>query len=138
MQKKAKVPGKDKQHFVAQSYMKPWCDPNIPAGAKVAPYVWVFNRDGSNARRKSPSNLFHENNIYTIRLPDGDRDLRLENGFQQLEDTFTRIRNKRLQKRVDLNAEEIGWLLAFVATAQARTQAFRNHRRPPGFSSTQL
>ena len=43
-----------------------------------------------------PSNLFTVTDIYTINRPDCERDLRLEHGFQDLEDKFTRIRNLRL------------------------------------------
>ena len=32
-----------KQHFVPRTYLKAWCDPNVPA--KHEPYVWIFQRD---------------------------------------------------------------------------------------------
>lgn len=118
-----------KQHFVPQCYTKAWHDPTAPAGPKNAAYVWVFDRDGSNARRKAPANIFTETDIYTITRPDGERDLRLEHGFQELEDKFTRIRNLKFRKRIWPNAEDLAWLFSFVATAQARTAAHRNFHR---------
>lgn len=95
----------------------------------MSPYVWVFDRDGSNVRRKAPANLFTETDIYTIELANGDRDLRLEYGFQELEDKFTRIRNLTFNHKQWPDAEDITWLFGFVAAAQARTQTNRDHHR---------
>lgn len=118
-----------KQHFVPQCYTKAWLDPSAPPGPKTTPYVWVFDKDGKNPRRKAPSNLFTETDIYTIERADGGRDLTLEHGFQELEDKFTRIRNLAFKQSKWPDAEQLAWLFAFVATAQARTQANRDHHR---------
>lgn len=118
-----------KQHFVPQCYMKPWQAPDDSGRERSSPSVWVFDRDGSGARRKAPSNLFTETDIYTVHLPDGRRDLYLEHGFGQLEDRFTRIRNLKLGRREWPDEEQLAALLAFVATAQARTEAQRDFHR---------
>lgn len=127
MTKNGKPKSHKAQHFVAQCYMKPWIDRAPSSGPTVTPYVWVFDRDGGNARKKAPSNLFTETDLYTIELPDGTRDLRLEHGLQELEDKYTRVRNLALARRVLPNAEQMPWLVAFVATAQFRTVAVRDH-----------
>lgn len=129
MSKSGKAHSHKKQHFVPQCYTKAWHDPAAPASPMVKPYVWVFNRDGSNPRRKAPANLFTETNIYTIKGTGGERDLQLEHGFQELEDKFTRIRNLKFNRREWPDAEQMIWLLTFVATAQARTAANRDHQR---------
>lgn len=126
---KQKSSSHKKQHFVPQCYTKAWCDPASIGKPKVDPYVWVFDRGGSNPRRRSPSNLFTETDIYTMRSPDGSRDLRLEHGFQELEDKFTRIRNLTFSRGRWPDAEQTAWLLAFVATSQARTASHRDHHR---------
>lgn len=118
-----------KQHFVPQCYTKAWHDSVVPAGPANTPYVWVFNKAGSNPRRKAPANLFTETDIYTIVRPDGERDLRLEHGFQELEDKFTRIRNLKFNQRTWPDAEDLAWVFGFVATAQARTAAHRDFHR---------
>lgn len=118
-----------KQHFIPQCYTKAWLDPASIGNWKVTPYVWLFDRDGSNPRCKSPANLFTENNIYTITKVDGQRDLYLEHGFQDLEDRFTRIRSLTFAQGRWPDAEQLVWLLAFVATMQTRTQANRDHHR---------
>jgi hypothetical protein len=115
------------QHFVPQCYLKPWLDPTAPTGPKATPYLWVFDRDGSNPRRKAPANIFTESDLYTVHLPDGGRDLRLEHGLQDLEDQYTRIRNLTFARGAWPNTEQIKWLLLFVAAAQFRTVASRNH-----------
>lgn len=95
----------------------------------MTPYVWVFGKDGANPRRKAPANLFTENDIYTIELPGGERDLRLEHGFQELEDKFTRIRNLKFNRREWPDPEDMAWVLGFVAAAQARTAGHRDFQR---------
>jgi hypothetical protein len=129
MAKHGKVKEYAKQHFVPQCYTKSWCDPSAPAGPKNTPYVWQFDSDGTNTRRKAPTKLFTENDIYTIEAADGERDLRLEHGFQGLEDKFTRIRNLRFGRGEWPDDEQMAFLLAFVATAHPRTAAFRNFHR---------
>ena len=75
---KQKPNSRKKQHFVPQCYTKAWWDPASVGKLKVDPYVWVFDPDESNPRRRSWSNLFTETDIYTMRSPDGSSDLRLK------------------------------------------------------------
>ena len=114
-----------KQHFVPQSYLRAWCDPSTPAGQE--PYVWLFNKDGTGARRKAPENVFHETDLYTIHRADGERDLVLEHGLAGLESEFALMRDAKLSKREKLTAREHVLLCAFIAAAQARTPAQRDH-----------
>jgi hypothetical protein len=114
---------------VPQCYTKAWHDRIAPASPTRTPYVWVFNTNGTGAHRKAPVNLFTETDIYTIVLPDGQRDLRLEYGFQELEDKFTRVRNLKFNRRVWPDTADLAWVIGFAATAQARTAAHRNFHR---------
>lgn len=118
-----------KQHFVPQCYTKAWHDLTAPAKPANTPYVWLFDKDGSNPRRKAPVNIFKETDIYTITRADGYRGLQLEHGFQELEDKFTRIRNLKFNRRLWPDAQELVWLLAFVAAAQVRTASHRDFHR---------
>lgn len=117
--------GHKKQHFVPSSYLKAWCDPATPA--EQEPYVWVFPKDGSAPRRKSPDNIFHETDMYTIHLPDGGRDLILEHGLSQLEGDFVRIRERCLETQRMPSSEDKLKLCAFAAAMHARTPARRDH-----------
>lgn len=114
------------QHFVAESYLKAWCDRECPKGYK--PFVWIFERDGSNPRKRAPSNIFKESEFYTIKKADGTRDLRLEHGLAGLETKFGQIRKDRLEKQQPLTDEEHAYLAAFVAAAQFRTRSSRDHQ----------
>jgi hypothetical protein len=113
------------QHFVPACYLKAWCDPACPP--EYEPYVWVFDKDGGNARNRAPTNLFEETDFYTIEKADGTRDLRLEHGLAGLENRFVKILRDRVSKQLSLNAEDRVYLCAFVATAQVRTMQSRDH-----------
>jgi uncharacterized protein DUF4238 len=114
-----------KQHFVPQSYLRAWCDPEAPAGQ--TPYVWRFSKDGSIAQRKAPEKIFHERDLYTIPMPDGGRDLRLERGLSQLEGAFVKVRDAKLARQKPLDEREGTLLCAFVAASHARTPMLRDH-----------
>jgi hypothetical protein len=123
----AKGKGHKKQHFVPVCYLKPWCDPATPTGH--TPYVWLFDCDGQNPRAKSPTKILHETDMYTIEVPGGGRNLRLEKGLSALEDKFARIRNCKIKYGRPLDKEEHMLLCFFIAAARARTPANREHQR---------
>jgi hypothetical protein len=114
-----------RQHFVPQSYLRAWCDPSTPPGQE--PYVWIFNKDGSDPRRKAPENIFHETDLYTIQQADGGRDLVLEHGLAGLESEFAAVRDAKVAKREKITVREHVMLCAFIAAARARTPAQRDH-----------
>jgi len=116
-----------KQHFVPACYLKAWCDPDVPPCH--TPYVWLFDKDGSNVRNKAPDNIFHETDMYTIHCADGSRDLTLEHGLHDLETEFARIRNRKFNFRRRLDQTEHVLLCAFTVATQARTPAMREHQR---------
>lgn len=115
-----------KQHYIPRSYLRAWCDPHTPA--KQTPYVWQFSKDGSEAKKKAPENIFHENDMYTIDEPDGGRDLGLEKGLSTIEHGFCLVRDKKLKDRKPLTGDDHVVLCAFVAAMSARTKAWRDHQ----------
>lgn len=114
-----------KQHWIPQSYLSAWCDPDIPENHE--PYVWRFSKDGHTAKHKAPKNIFWENEMYTIHRGNGERDLTLEHGLQGLEDFFARLRRNKLINRIELTPEERVLLLLFVAAMKVRTTSQRDH-----------
>ncbi len=117
---------KKRQHYVPNSYLAAWCDPVTPAG--WTPFVWAFAKDSTEGKRKAPAKLFVESEMYTIRLPNGGRDLRLENGLGGLEQAFARIRRDVLDRRAELRGDEQRMLLCmFVAAMHSRTPKYREH-----------
>ena len=113
------------QHFVAESYLKAWCDPACRKDHE--PCVWRFDQDGTNPTKRAPKNLFKETDFYTIEKADGTRDLRLEHGLAELESKFAQIRRTRLDKQQPMTDEEHAYIAAFVAAAQFRTRSSRDH-----------
>ena len=63
------MPAHADQRFVPNSYLKAWCDPDVPS--EHTPYVWRFSKDGTEARKKAPKNIFTETDLYTITLRTG-------------------------------------------------------------------
>jgi uncharacterized protein DUF4238 len=114
------------QHFIPQTYLKAWCDPNTPSN--YTPYVWRFNKDGSDPRKKAPENIFQETDMYTIKGPNGERDLCLEKGLSGLESDFTAIREGKLKQKQPLTEDKFFIICTFVAAMQARTKAMRSHQ----------
>ena len=115
-----------KQHFIPACYTKAWRDPQAPA--THTPYVWLYNKDGSNPRKKAPENIFHETDLYTIN-EGGERNLRLEKGLCQLENEFTKVRNSKLNFHRELSEMDQIVLCAFTAAAHTRTPTFRDHQK---------
>jgi hypothetical protein len=114
-----------KQHFIPQSYLAAWCDPETPEDHE--PYVWRFSKDGRVVQNKAPKNIFWENNMYTIQRSDGHGDLVLEHGLSELESSFVKIRREKLANRLELSIKEKLLVQVFVAAMQTRTTLQRDH-----------
>lgn len=82
-----------KQHIIPYSYLRSWCDPDTPIGQE--PYVWIISVDGTTERKKSPRKIFTEADMYTIKFPDGERELVIEDTLSKVEDAFARVGTKK-------------------------------------------
>jgi len=103
----------------------PWSDPHAPP--EYEPWVWQFQKDGRVSRRKPPRKIFFENDLYTLGLDDGLRDLRIEHGLGGLESQFVCVRDEKLKKRLPLDPDEEFIVRAFVAAMQTRTPRQLDH-----------
>jgi hypothetical protein len=115
------------QHTVPESYLKAWGDPT--AKNPLDPYVWSFPKDKIKGAPKPPAAIFKRADFYTIHLPDGSRDLRLEHGLASTEERFCAIRDEKLANGRALSPEERVWVCAFVAAMKARTPGFMEFHR---------
>lgn len=95
----------------------------------MTPYVWVFPRDGGTGRRKGPENLFTETDMYTIPLPGGGRDLRVEHGLSHLERGLEQLRTEYIERRRQIPEARFVKFIAFIAAMHGRTRSFRDHHR---------
>ncbi len=116
-----------KQHWVPQSYLRAWCDPNVDPLEND--YVWVFQKDGTLWKRKAPENIFFEPDMYTIHLDDGTRILDIEHGLSGLESLFTKIRRESINIKSELSPNDILIILAFIAASFERTKMKRDYHK---------
>lgn len=116
-----------RQHFVPACYLKAWLDPRAPKTDKNKPYVWLFDKDGSNPKAKAPEKIFRESDMYTLTTPGGGRDLGLECGLSTIESNFTRIRTSKFCYHRELTSEDWMWVCLFAAVTHTRTAASRDH-----------
>src|SRR5215207_7408762 len=112
-----------KQHFVPATYLKAWCDKDSPEDYK--PYVWIYPKEGGKAKHKPPEKIFWENDFYTIKKLNGERDLVLDHGLAQLESRFANLRDRKLGHRKPLTSQDMGVLCAFTAAMYSRTKVRR-------------
>jgi hypothetical protein len=115
-----------KQHVIPNCYLKAWCDPLTPTGQ--TPYIWRIAKDGSSKKNKAPEKSFTATDRYTITLPNGDRDLVVENTLAGLENAFVSVR-QRIQRGQELNARDRATLCLFAAAMQSRTIRAGDHWR---------
>jgi hypothetical protein len=123
MQKKRE---QKRQHFVPACYLKAWLDPKAPKTDRNKPYVWLFDKDGTNPKAKAPEKIFRESDMYTLTAPDGGRDLRLEHGLGTVETNFTRVRTSKFGYQRELTRDDWIWVCLFAAMAHSRTAASRD------------
>jgi hypothetical protein len=109
------VANKD-QHWVPNSYLQAWTDPNRPA--HYEPFIHLFNRRGGEYRRRSPKNVFNMPDLYTI-FAGEDRDLSLEQHFSRLEQDFVRVRGL-IETASYGGPSDLAALYGFVAAMLAR------------------
>ena len=106
------------QHWIPESYLSAWCDPQTPQNQ--TPYVWKYSKDGKVYQKKAPKNIFCESEMYTIQCADGSRDLKLEHALSDLENGFAKIKQNKLSSKLPLSAEEKILICYFVAAMHAK------------------
>jgi hypothetical protein len=119
--------GHRKQHYVAQSYLLAWADPNVPSHHD--PYVWSFPVEGGEAKKKAPRKIFREIDMYTRPIgPDG-RDLTIEKRLNKLEGIFAQVRRHKVDLRKALETDDELAILTFAAAQYFRTPSMREQIR---------
>ncbi|MBL8643706.1 MAG: DUF4238 domain-containing protein [Rhodospirillaceae bacterium] len=124
MSKKRDKYDRKRQHWVAESYLRAWCDKKA---LNLTPYVWRVSKDGQTIKPKSPKKTFCENELYTLKKSDGTRDLKLESLLAFIEHEFAIIRQQKIYPSAALTADDVGIVKWFMAAQQCRTPQFRDH-----------
>ncbi|MBA7640703.1 hypothetical protein ES703_48374 [subsurface metagenome] len=107
------------QHYVPQCYLGEWVDPNTPIGYE--PYVWIFDRDGRNRRKKAPKNILKSKDLYTLQVKGQTKDYSIEKTLAKLESEYANIFQRKIKRKLPLSEYEHIILSAFVAVMLQRT-----------------
>jgi Protein of unknown function (DUF4238) len=110
--------GPTKQHYVPHCYLREWVDPNTPGGQE--PYLWIFNRGDKKGRKKAPSNIFTETDLYTLKIK-GEKNYAIEETLSNLEGKYAAVFRDKISKHLPLTEEEHIFLCAFVSVMLQRT-----------------
>lgn len=70
------------QHYIPQSYLRGFVDPNTPPNEE--PYLWVCERECGNPFRRSPKNLAQESYYYSFRDESGELQHEVEKALSAL------------------------------------------------------
>lgn len=114
-----------KQHYVPQCYLREFVDPNTPS--EQEPYVWIFDKGKRKGRKKAPSNLFTETDLYTLKLKSGEKNYAIEETLSKLEGKYAEIFRSKIKNHLPLNEEEHIYLCAFVSVMLQRTLRHRDN-----------
>jgi hypothetical protein len=109
---------KKRQHTIPKCYQKPWCDPATPANQ--TPYIWMVSKDGQQKKRKAPEKAFASPDVYTIRLPDGQRELVVEETLAKIEGRFVDLMRRKVEKHYGLDSQDKANLCIFAAAMFSR------------------
>jgi Protein of unknown function (DUF4238) len=115
---------KKKQHIIPECYLRAWCDPNPPAGHQ--PFIWKISKTGVWVTKRSPEKSFTATDKYTIRLPNGARNLVIEDMLGKVETDFVRALAK-VRKRQKLGVTDRAHLCVFAAAMHSRTVSMAEH-----------
>lgn len=112
---------KKSQHIIPKCYLRAWADPDCPSSQE--PYLWLFSADGKEKKKKSPQKTFVETEMYTIKLPDGRRELIIEDTLSHIETSFVKVTKNKIKKSLSLDNEERTKLCIFTAAMFSRTKS---------------
>jgi Protein of unknown function (DUF4238) len=107
-----------KQHVIPSCYLKAWCDPVVPPGQTA--FIWRVPKDGGDPYKRAPEKSFTATDLYTVKMPTGERNLVVENTLAQLESKFVRVRD-RIRRREVIGDVDRANLCLFTAAMHART-----------------
>src|ERR1700687_1604381 len=115
---------KKRQHVIPKCYLRAWCDPRTPP--KQHPFIWRISKDGASKTKRSPEKSFTATDKYTIRLPNGERNLVIENTLAKVESDFVTVLAK-VRRHQKLSAGDRARLCIFAAAMHSRPVSTGEH-----------
>ena len=131
MAKKEIKPPHTDQHIIPKCYLKAWNDHtliNKDSGKPFnEPQVWAYNKISGESEQLSAKTNFTQEDFYTIKDDQRERDLTIEHALGRAEDKFDWIRDNKLLKHEQLDPTEHLEICLFIATMHNRTISRINH-----------
>jgi hypothetical protein len=131
MAKKVIKPTHTDQHIIPKCYLKAWNDNTLINKDSGMPYkepqVWAYNKITEEAEQLSAKTNFTQEDFYTIKGEQGERDLTIEHALDKVEVKFDWIRDNKLLKNEDFDEQEHLDICLFIATMHNRTMSRINH-----------
>jgi hypothetical protein len=131
MAKKEIKPPHTDQHIIPKCYLKAWNDNtliNKDSGKPFnEPQVWAYNKISGESEQLSAKTNFTQEDFYTIKDEQRERDLTIEHALGRAEDKFDWIRDNKLLKNEDFDEQERLDICLFIATMHNRTISRINH-----------
>ena len=131
MAKKEIKPPHTDQHIIPKCYLKAWNDHtliNKDSGKPFnEPQVWAYNKISGESEQLSAKTNFTQEDFYTIKDEQRERDLTIEHALGRAEDKFDWIRDNKLLKNEDFDEQERLDICLFIATMHNRTISRINH-----------
>ena len=131
MAKKEIKPSHTDQHIIPKCYLKAWNDNtliNKDSGKPFnEPQVWAYNKISGESEQLSAKTNFTQEDFYTIKDEQRERDLTIEHALGRAEDKFDWIRDNKLLKNEDFDEQERLDICLFIATMHNRTISRINH-----------
>ena len=110
MAKKEIKPPHTDQHIIPKCYLKAWNDHtliNKDSGNPFnEPQVWAYNKISGESEQLSAKTNFTQEDFYTIKDNQRERDLTIEHALGRAEDKFDWIRDNNLLKNEDFDEQE--------------------------------
>ena len=119
------------QHIIPKCYLKAWNDSTLinkdSGKAYNQPQVWAYNKITEKEEQLSAKTNFTQEDFYTIKDDEGERDLTIEHALDKVEVKFNWIRDNKLLKHEMLDSTEHLEICLFIATMHNRTVSRVNH-----------
>lgn len=113
-----------KQHYIPQCYLREFVDRKTPKNQE--PYVWVFDKGKRKGRKRAPSNLFIETDLYTLKLKTGGKNYIIEETLSRLEGKYAEIFREKIKNHIPISDKEHIYFCAFIGVMLQRTLRHRD------------
>ena len=113
-----------KCHVIPKFYLKEFIEETPPKGHE--PYLWVFDFNKGNWRKKAPKNIAYELDLYAFMNNIGIKSFEIEEAFSKLEGEMSTVFRNKVKNRQCLSDYERAVVSEFVAVMMTRKIKFKD------------